>query len=238
MTSTGSETKEHARAEMNPYETSRTVAISSFSQDRDVCSFCEDIMIIRIAEGQLRTKFGTFLEILYYDGQQEMIAIVMGDVQHGKEVLCRIHSHCIAAHVFNSIECDCREQMESAQTLIEQRGMGVIIWLDQEGRGNGHLALMRSRALQEQGISQTEAYVRLGYEADARRYTRAAEILRHLGITSIQLMTNSPQKVADLQAAGINIVSTQPLVLDPGANERLRRNYEDKITRGYRIDLA
>jgi GTP cyclohydrolase II len=78
----------------------------------------------------------------------------------------------------------------------------------------------------------------LGYEADARRYTRAAEILHHLGITSIQLMTNSPQKVAGLQAAGINIVGTQPLVLDPGANERLRRNYEDKITRGYRIDLG
>jgi GTP cyclohydrolase II len=195
-------------------------------------------MIIRIAEGQLHTKFGTFWEILYYDGQQEMIAIVMGDVQHGQEILCRIHSHCVAAHVFNGIDCDCREQMESAQALIEQRGMGVIIWLDQEGRGNGHLALMRSRALQEQGISQTEAYVRLGYEADARRYTRAAEILHDLGITSIQLMTNSPQKVAGLQATGINIVSTQPLVLDPGANERLRRNYEDKNRRGYRIELG
>jgi 3,4-dihydroxy 2-butanone 4-phosphate synthase/GTP cyclohydrolase II len=128
--------------------------------------------------------------------------------------------------------------MESAQALIEQRGMGVIIWLDQEGRGNGHLALMRSRALQEQGLSQTEAYVRLGYDADARRYTRAAEILHDLGILSIRLMTNSPQKVAELQAAGINIVGTQPLVLHPGTNERLRRNYEDKLARGYRIDLG
>src|SRR5262245_60734346 len=133
----------------------RTDAISSFHQYRDMCSFCEDIMIIRIAEGQLHTKFGTFLEILYYDGQQEMIAIVMGNVQHGEEVLCRIHSHCLAAHVFNSIDCDCREQMESAQALIEQRGVGVIIWLDQEGRGNGHLALMRSRALQEQDRKST-----------------------------------------------------------------------------------
>jgi GTP cyclohydrolase II len=195
-------------------------------------------MIIRIAEGQLHTKFGTFLEVLYYDGQQETIAIVMGNVQQGEGILCRLHSHCLAAHVFNSIECDCREQMESAQALIEQRGVGVIIWLDQEGRGNGHLALMRSRALQEQGLSQTEAYVRLGYEADARRYTRAAEILYDLGILSIQLMTNSPQKVASLQDAGINIVGTQPLILDPGANERLRRNYEDKMARGYRIDLG
>jgi GTP cyclohydrolase II len=195
-------------------------------------------MIIRIAEGQLHTKFGTFWEILYYDGKQETIAIVMGDVRHGEEILCRIHSHCLAAHVFNSIDCDCREQMERAQALIEQRGVGVIIWLDQEGRGNGHLALMRSRALQEQGMSQTEAYVRLGYEADGRSYTRAAEILRDLEITSIRLMTNSPQKVASLQAAGINIADTQPLVLDPGANARLRRTYEDKNARGYRIDLG
>ena len=195
-------------------------------------------MLIRIAEGPLHTKFGPFWEILYYDGQHETIAIVMGNVQDGEEVLCRLHSHCLAAHVFNSIECDCREQMEIAQALIEQRGLGVIIWLDQEGRGNGHMALLRSRALQEQGLSQTEAYVRLGYEADARRYTRAAESLHDLGIKSVRLMTNSPQKVAGLQAAGINIVGTQPLLLDPGANERLRRNYADKIARGYRIDLA
>jgi GTP cyclohydrolase II len=195
-------------------------------------------MIIRIAEGQLHTQYGSFLEILYYDGQQEMIAIVMGHVYDGEEVLCRIHSHCVAAHVFNSVDCDCREQMQVAQALVEQRGAGVIIWLDQEGRGNGHLALMRSRALQEQGLSQTEAYVSLGYEADGRRYNRAAEILRDLGVKSVQLMTNSPQKVAGLQAAGITITGTQPLVLDPGANERLRRTYEDKIARGYRIDLA
>jgi 3,4-dihydroxy 2-butanone 4-phosphate synthase/GTP cyclohydrolase II len=128
--------------------------------------------------------------------------------------------------------------MEIAQALIEQRGVGVIIWLDQEGRGNGHLALMRSRALQEQGMSQTAAYVALGYEADARRYTRAAEILHDLGVKAVRLMTNSPHKVAALQAAGINIAGTQPLVLDPGTNEKLRQSYEDKMARGYRLDLA
>ena len=191
-------------------------------------------MIIRLAEGRLHTKFGTFLEILYYDGQQEIIAIVMGNVQHGEEVLCRLHSHCLAAHVFNSIECDCREQMEIAQALIEQRGVGVIIWLDQEGRGNGHLALMRSRALQEQGLSQTEAYVKLGYEADARRYTRAAEIVHDLGIKSVRLLTNSPQKIAGLQAAGINIVGTQPLLLDPGR----MREYDEATRTRMRAGIA
>lgn len=194
-------------------------------------------MIVRLAEGPLRTRFGTFLEVLYYDGQQEMVAIVMGDVRQGEHILCRLHSHCLTAHVFNSIECDCREQMELAQALIEQQGAGVIIWLDQDGRGNGHLALIRSRALQEQGMSQTEAYVQLGYAADARQYTRAADILHDLGILSVRLMTNSPQKIASLRAAGITIASTQPLMLDPGDNDLLRRRYEDKIAQGHRLHL-
>src|SRR5262245_20057806 len=110
-------------------------------------------MIVRLAEMPVRTRFGTFHEILYYDGQQELVALVMGQVAQGEHILCRLHSHCFLAHVFNSIECDCREQMEIAQELIERQGTGVIIWLDQEGRGNGHLALMKSRVLQEQGMS-------------------------------------------------------------------------------------
>ena len=194
-------------------------------------------MVIRLAEAPLHTKFGTFLEILYYDGQQESIAIVMGDVRQGDNVLCRLHSHCVSAHLFNSIDCDCREQMDLAQAMIEQQGAGVIIWLDQEGRGNGHLALLRSRALQAQGLSQTEAYVQLGYAADARQYASAAAILRDLGVKSVVLMTNSPHKIESLQAAGIPIAGTRSVVLESDAHERLRRFYEDKIAQGHRIDL-
>jgi GTP cyclohydrolase II len=194
-------------------------------------------MVIRLAEAPLHTKFGTFLEILYYDGQQESIAIVMGDVREGTYVLCRLHSHCVSAHLFNSIDCDCREQMELAQAMIEQQGTGVIIWLDQEGRGNGHLALLRSRALQAQGLSQTEAYVQLGYAADARQYASAAAILQDLGVKSVVLMTNSPHKTSSLQAAGITIVGTRPLVLEAEASDRLRGFYEDKRAQGHRIDL-
>jgi GTP cyclohydrolase II len=194
-------------------------------------------MIIRLAEAPLHTRFGTFLEILYYDGQQESIAIVMGDVRQQDNVLCRLHSHCVSAHLFNSIDCDCREQMELAQAMIEQHGAGVIIWLDQEGRGNGHLALLRSRALQAQGLSQTEAYVQLGYAADARQYTSAAAILQELGVKSVVLMTNSPRKTGSLQAAGITIAGTRPLILEAEASDRLRSFYEDKIAQGHRIDL-
>jgi 3,4-dihydroxy 2-butanone 4-phosphate synthase/GTP cyclohydrolase II len=127
--------------------------------------------------------------------------------------------------------------MELAQALIEQQGAGVIIWLDQEGRGNGHLALLRSRALQAQGLSQTEAYVQLGYAADARQYASAAAILQDLEVKSVVLMSNSPHKTGSLRAAGITITDTLPLVLEAEASDRLRGFYADKIAQGHRIDL-
>lgn len=172
-------------------------------------------MIIRLAEGPLQTRFGEFSEILYYDGQKEMIALVMGDVAGGENILCRVHSHCIAAHIFNSIQCDCREQMEMAQRLIQEAGRGLIIWLDQEGRNNGHLALLQSRKLKEEGLSQTAAYVRLGYAADARSYIRASEILRELRIQSITLMTNNPEKASQLRSDGLMVAGIQPLAINP-----------------------
>jgi GTP cyclohydrolase II len=198
----------------------------------------EDDMIIRLAEGTLPTRFGTFQEVLYYDGQHESIALLMGEIAEGQEVLCRVHSSCLAAHVFNSVECDCREQMALAQAVIAQEGRGLIIWLDQEGRGHGHLALIRSRALQAEGWSQTEAYRKLGYTADARDYTSAADILRDLAVRSITLLTNSPHKVESLQAAGIRISGTHPLVVDPGTNARLRQRYADKRQQGHHIPPA
>jgi 3,4-dihydroxy 2-butanone 4-phosphate synthase/GTP cyclohydrolase II len=168
-------------------------------------------MIIRLAEGSLDTRFGSFTQILYYDGQKETIAIVMGQVAGQEDVLCRVHSHCISAHVFNSIECDCREQMEMSQRLIQQAGRGVVIWLDQQGKNNGHLALLLSRKLKDQGVSQSEAYTRLGYSADARSYIRAAEILRELQVKSIRLMTNNSAKIDDLRQDGLVISGIQSL---------------------------
>jgi 3,4-dihydroxy 2-butanone 4-phosphate synthase/GTP cyclohydrolase II len=127
--------------------------------------------------------------------------------------------------------------MEMAQAMIEQQGAGVIVWLDQEGRGNGHLALLRSRALQAQGLSQTEAYLQLGYAADARQYTSAAAILQDLGVASVILLTNSPHKVTHLRQAGIQIADTRPVALDLEAHTRLQRFYDDKIAQGHHIPL-
>jgi GTP cyclohydrolase II len=171
-------------------------------------------MIVRIAEGTLKTKFGAYHQFLYYDGQKETIALVMGDVADRENVLCRVHSQCIHGHVFNSIECDCREQMEMSQQLIQQAGRGIIIWLDQEGKNNGHMALLLSRKLKDEGVAQSEAYVKLGYSADARSYVRAAEILRDLGVKSITLLTNNPDKLSQLRGDGLVISGTQSLEQD------------------------
>jgi GTP cyclohydrolase II len=173
-------------------------------------------MIIRLAEGPLRTRFGTFDQILYYDGQKETIALVMGEVAGKENVLCRVHSQCISGHVFNSVECDCREQMELAQRLVQEAGSGVIVWLDQEGKNNGHMALLLSRKLKDEGVSQGEAYMKLGYPADARSYVRAAEILRELKVRSITLMTNNPEKVSQLEKDGMVIAGVRVLTTGPG----------------------
>ena len=168
-------------------------------------------MIVRIAEGTLRTKFGTYNQFLYYDGQKETIALVLGDVAGREDVLCRVHSQCLHGHVFNSIECDCREQMEMSQRLIQEAGCGVVIFMDQEGKNNGHMALLLSRKLKDQGIPQSEAYVKLGYKEDARSYVRAAEILRELEVRSITLLTNNPDKISQLRDDGLVISGTQSL---------------------------
>src|SRR5258706_10175934 len=173
---------------------------------------CQNLaMISRLAERELRTKFGVYTEILYYDGQKESIALVMGHVENADNVLCRVHSHCIGAHVFNSIECDCREQMAAAQALIEQEGKGIIIWLDQEGKGNGHLALMQSIPFKKAGLPQADAYVRAGFKADGRSYRAAADILSDLKVRSIVLLANGTDKADDLRKESIVVSNTKQL---------------------------
>lgn len=168
-------------------------------------------MVKRLAERDLMTRFGKFHEILYYDGQKESIALVMGTVADAENVLCRIHSHCISAHIFNSIECDCREEMEESQRQIEKEGRGVVIWLDQEGKGNGHLALIESIPYKKAGLSQSEAYTKAGYLADGRNYRVAAEILSELKVKSVVLLANSDNKVVALQNESVTVAGTQRL---------------------------
>lgn len=166
-------------------------------------------MIFRLTERDLQTKYGTFREVLYYDGQKESIALVMGDVETGADIFCRVHSACVSGHVFNSVECECRAEMEAAQQLIQKAGKGVIIYLEQEGKGNGHLALMASIPYKKAGLKQAEAYERAGFERDARSFRPAAEILRNLQVNSVILLTENAGKAEDLRKFGIIVSATQ-----------------------------
>jgi GTP cyclohydrolase II len=137
----------------------------------------------------------------------------MGDVGDQESVLCRIHSACIGGHVFNSVECECAEEMAAAQAAIQKAGKGVIIYLEQEGKGNGHLALIKSIPFKKAGHGQAEAYDMAGFAADARSYGPAAEILVDLCVRSVILLTNNPKKADDLRSASINVTYTQEIRL-------------------------
>lgn len=170
-------------------------------------------MIVKLAEGNLKTKYGEYREILFYDGQKESIALIMGEVADGEAVLCRVHSSCLFGHAFNSIECDCREQMEISQQLIQREGRGIVIWLEQEGKGNGHFALLKSVEHKRLGMKQADAYEAVGFKRDARDFRAAAEILKELKVKSIQMLTNNSDKVDTLRQHGVNVANVKSVIL-------------------------
>ncbi len=170
-------------------------------------------MIFRLTERDLHTKYGTFREILYYDGQKESIALVLGNVEAEADVICRVHSACVSGHVFNSVECECQMEMETAQSAIQTAGKGLIIYLEQEGKGNGHLALMASIPHKKAGMKQAEAYESAGFEKDARSFRPAAEILQDLNVRSIILLTNTAEKAEDLRKWSIEVSGTREIKL-------------------------
>jgi GTP cyclohydrolase II len=170
-------------------------------------------MIVQLATGDLKTKYGVFQEALYYDGQKEAIAFYRGNIDSAENILCRVHSSCIFGHYFNSIECTCQQEMDVSQALIEKEGIGIIILLDQEGKGNGHYALLKSVEFKRKGIVQSAAYEAAGFQKDARDYHIAAKILNDLGVKSIRLLTNNPNKVNTLKTFGIQVKGTVQIPL-------------------------
>ncbi|MEO9966207.1 MAG: GTP cyclohydrolase [Reichenbachiella sp.] len=170
-------------------------------------------MIVKLAEGPLKTKFGEFTEALYYDGQKESVVLMMGKLQDAEQVLCRVHSSCIFGHYFNSIACDCQEQMDISQQLIQRAGKGIIILLDQEGKGNGHFALLNSVKYKRQGMKQANAYEAAGFKKDNRNFSAAAKILKDIQVKSIRMLTDNPDKVNTLTQHGIVIDGVQEIRL-------------------------
>lgn len=171
----------------------------------------------RMAEARLPTEHGEFAAVGYRSlvDATEFIALVMGDVADRTDVLVRLHSECLTGDALGSLRCDCRDQLGQAMSRIADAGTGVIVYLrGHEGRGIGLMPKLAAYALQDQGRDTVEANVELGLPADARDYRSAAEALRDLGIKSVRLLTNNPQKASGLEEGGVEVAGLEPILSD------------------------
>ncbi len=189
-------------------------------------------LVHRVAEARIPTDLGEFRIIGYQNDvdRAEHVALVYGDVAGHKEILVRMHSKCLTGDVFGSQRCDCGPQLQRAMELVAKEGRGVIVYLDQEGRGIGLLNKLRAYALQDAGADTVQANERLGFAPDLRNYGIGAQILRDLGLSSIRVMTNNPRKLVGLEGYGLQIVERVPLIADPNSeNQSYLKVKRDKL---------
>src|SRR3954470_389479 len=184
----------------------------------------------KMAEADFPTRWGAF-RIMGFEGVlpaarpccehgepsgkrvEGLVALVMGDI-HAAPPLVRIHSQCLTGDVFGSLRCDCRLQLELALTMIADEGAGILLYEQQEGRGIGLMAKLQAYELQDQGLDTIEANERLGFKSDLREYALPGEVLKALDVTELRLLSNNPDKVAALEAAGVKVVERVPCEAD------------------------
>ena len=193
----------------------------------------EESLVERGEEVSMPTDHGHFRLIPFRqksDGK-EHIVLFKGDWQPGEPVLVRVHSSCMTGDIFGSQRCDCGAQLHRSMELIEKEGKGLVLYLNQEGRGIGLMAKMAAYKLQEEGYDTVDANVHLGYDPDERDYGVGAQILRSLGITKIRLITNNPVKRVGLEAYGLEIVENVPMEITPTPyNERYLRTKKERMS--------
>lgn len=204
-----------------------------------------DSKTTHIASAQLPTKHGPFATHVFASAahvasvrggeaaEQEHVALVFGDVAGKSNVLARVHSECMTSEVFGSLKCDCKEQLDTAMAAVARAGVGAVLYLRQEGRGIGLANKIRAYALQAHGHDTVDANRMLGLPDDARRYDVARDMLEHLGVASVRLMTNNPSKVEGLRALGVEVTGRVPVIVPPTAHsagyleaKRLRMDHD------------
>lgn len=194
----------------------------------------KDNLIEQLVSVNMPTKFGNFKLKIFKEKNnptaQEHMALVKGTWEIDEPVLVRVHSSCFTGDILGSLRCDCGDQLHEALKMVEKEGKGVVLYMNQEGRGIGLLNKLKAYNLQEEGMDTVEANIHLGFQADQRDYGLGAQILRELGIKNIKLISNNPKKRAGLSGYGLNIVNTVPIIIEPNPhNEGYLNTKRDKM---------